>query len=132
EQGQGFIAGLRSIFSGGKKPAEPDNALPVLSMTSPDEPKPGEVQLTPEENSRAESLAAALANSLTVEQQERTNIVNLKVESSNPVLAARIVDGVAKLFKDEDEERETSGAKKANADLKVSIENLRKTIAEDE
>src|SRR5438876_2280805 len=54
DQSPGILAGLRSLFSGGKKAADSDNSLPVLSTTSPDAEKSGEIQLTPEENARAE------------------------------------------------------------------------------
>jgi uncharacterized protein involved in exopolysaccharide biosynthesis len=42
---------------------------------------------------------------------ERTNIVNVSVTNSNPVLAAKVADKVAELFIKEDEKRETAGRK---------------------
>src|SRR5688572_19803804 len=72
DQNRGIIAGIRSLFSGGQKAAGPDNSLPVVSETSLDPDKDGEIQLSPEENARAEAYAAILVGGLKVEQIERT------------------------------------------------------------
>jgi polysaccharide biosynthesis transport protein len=129
EEGRGLLSGIRSLFSGGKKREEADSAsLPVISDTAPDAGKTEQVQLTPEENTKAENYAAKLAGGLTVEQVERTNIVNVKVQSSNPQVAAKVADKVAELFRDEDQKRETQGAEKAYEELRASIEDLKATI----
>lgn len=131
-QGRGLLGGLRSLFSGGQKPSTSENSLPVVSDSSIEPGKKQEVQLTPEENARAESYAAILAGGLNVQQVERTNIVNITLQSTNPALAAKVSDKVAELFKEEDAERETAGAQKAFEDLRQSIEDLKATIIQQE
>jgi polysaccharide biosynthesis transport protein len=131
-QGRGLMAGLRSLFSGGQKTSTSENALPVVSEASIDSAKKQEIQLTPEENARAENYAAILAGGLNVQQVERTNIVNITLQSTHPALAARVADKVAELFKEEDAERETAGAQKAFEDLRQSIEDLKATIIQQE
>ena len=75
------------------------------------------MQLTPEENSRAEVYATILAGGLRVEQLNGTNIVNIMLQTSNQGIAAKVSDRVAELFIKEDADRETAGAQKAYEDL---------------
>ncbi|HEV7701682.1 MAG TPA: polysaccharide biosynthesis tyrosine autokinase [Pyrinomonadaceae bacterium] len=132
-QDRGIIAGMRSLFTGGQKPAAADDQLPIVGDSSAStEEKGALVQLTPEEAARAESYAGALVGGLRVEQVEKTNIVNISIQSVNPALAARVADKVAELFVKEDAERETSGAEKAFEDLNKSIEELKATVIQEE
>jgi len=132
EQNKGLLSGIRSLFSGGQKTETADNSLPIVSETSTSGGKPGQIQLTPEENMRAELYSAILVSGLRVEQRDRTNIVNITLQTSNPSIAAKVVDRVAELFIKEDADRETAGAQKAYEDLSASIEELKGTIAEQE
>ncbi len=131
DQNRGIIAGIRSLFTGGQKTTNQENALPVVS----DETAEGDrekIQLSPEENARAESYAASLVGGLRVEQVTSTNIVHISIQNQNPALAAKVSDKVAELFIKEDVERETSGAQKAYEDLNKSIEDLNETIRQQE
>ena len=132
EQNRGLLAGIRSLFGGGQKAAEPENSLPIVSGTSTDANKPGQMQLPPEENSRAEMYATMLVSGLRVEQLNGTNIVNIMLQTSNPGIAAKVSDRVAELFIKEDADRETAGAQKAYEDLGTSIEELKATIGQQE
>jgi capsular exopolysaccharide synthesis family protein len=132
DQGKGMLAGIRGLFSGGQKSANPENSLPIVNDASLESGKNGQIQLSPEENTRAESYAGTLLGGLSVIQLERTNIVNITLQSSNPALAAKVADRVAELFIKEDVERETAGAQKAYEDLGASIEELRGAIAQQE
>jgi len=132
EQNRGLVASLRSMFSGGQKGGDGENSLPVVSDESGDPGKDAAAQLTPEENARAEYYAGILVGGLKVEQMERTNIVNVIVQNSNPALAAKVADKVAELFIREDEVRETAGAQKAYDDLGASIDDLRAAIKQEE
>ena len=132
DQNRGLLAGLRSLFSGGQKPANVENTLPIVSDASLDPDKSGEIQLTPEENARADAYSGVLLGGLSVSQREGTNIVNITITGPHPVLAAKVTDRVAELFIKEDVERETAGAQKAYDDLRASIEELKGTIAQQE
>ncbi len=132
EQNRGILAGIRSLFSGGQKTETSENSLPIVSDTSPDTAKNGQIQLTPEESSRAEIYATILVSGLRVEPLMGTNIVNISLQSSNPSVAAKAADRIAELFIKEDADRETSGAQKAYEDLGASIEELKGTIAQQE
>ena len=129
---RGFFSNLRSVLSSDKKEEADKNALPVLADVPSGETADSTVQLTPEEKLRVESYAGMLAGNLTVMQQERTNIVDLSVRSQQPQLAAKVVNAVADVFIEQDVEREMQGAKNAYADLSKSIDELKKTIADQE
>ena len=130
EENHGVGAVLRSIFSSEKKPESETNSLPVISETSEPAGQGSAGTLTPEEEARAAAIARKF--SVTVDQVERTNIVNLSVRSNNQDLAPKVSLAMAKVFKKNDAERETAGARKALNDLSTSIEELTNTIAQQE
>jgi succinoglycan biosynthesis transport protein ExoP len=132
DQNRGLLAGFRSLFSGGQKAQTADNSLPIVNESLLDSDKQGQIQLSPEENARAEMYSAILLGGLDVKQREGTNIVNITLTSTQPALAPKITDRVAELFIKEDVERETAGAQKAYEDLRASIEELKGTIAQQE
>ncbi len=129
---RGILSGLRSIFSSSKRDGGSDNSLPIVT----DMPGTGDasqtVQLTSEEKARAESYAGILASRLSVVQKERTNLVNVSVTTPKPELSAVVADKVAQVFIDKDAERETVGARRAYEDLTKSIEDLGRTITDQE
>ncbi|MFN2500720.1 MAG: GumC family protein [Pyrinomonadaceae bacterium] len=130
EGDRGITATFRSLFSGGQKPPEPDNSLPVVSDASIEVGTDKKMELTPEEDRRAALYAGNI--SLTVEPVERTSIVYLKVQSSNPSVTAKVADKLAVVFAEEDYQRESSGAKAAYEELGTSIERLKQTILDQE
>ncbi len=131
DSSRGFTETIKAMFAGEKTEQPKPDSLPVISdiASVPDEKKPA---LTPEELSRANYYAAVLLGGLTVEPQEKTNLVNVSIKSENPDLAAKVADGVAETFKKQDAERETQGAEQAKTDLANSIEELKTTIANQE
>ena len=128
QQSKGIGSTLQSIFSGDKKTLEKEGTLPVLTdetlNASGNQPV-----LSPEEKELVDSYAGTLAGGLSVEQVEKTNLVNIRVQSTNPALAAKVADTVANVFIEQDVQRETQGAKKAYEDLSQSIEDLKTNIA---
>ncbi len=130
DQGREILGGLRSLFNRGQKPEETDNALPIVSGSADD--KSGGTNLTPEESSRADSYAGILVGGLDVVQKSQTNIVDITLKSSNPVVAAKAVDKIAEIFKDDDADRETNGAQTALKNLRKSIDDLDATIHQEE
>ena len=129
DQDRGIGTAIRSIFSTEKSNVERARSLPVISETAAGSVRE-KIILSPEEEARAESYASKLA--VSVEQRERTNLVNVSVRTIDPVLAAKAANGVAETFKRQDAERETAGAKKAQEDLASSIEELKNAIATQE
>lgn len=131
-QNKGMLATFRSIFSS-EKPAETKtSSLPVLSENAENNTQDGQIALTPEEKILAAQYAGTFLNGLRVEPRERTNLVTLSVQSTNPELAAKVANSVAETFIKQDEQRETQGTKQAVAELSKSIDQLKGTIAEQE
>lgn len=129
---RGVGSTLRSIFSTDKTADRSDNALPVITQAPDGGTDQTAVTLTPEEEARAARYSSILLGGLKVDQLERTNLVSISVQSTNPQLSAKVADQVAAIFKQEDGDRETAGARQAAADLTKSIEQLRETIAAQE
>lgn len=127
-QNRGILTSLRSMFSSGKNAENQESSLPILTETAPDAANSELAVLTPQEKETAESYAGTLLGGLTVEPLEGTNIVNLSVRSTNPELAAKVTNMVAKIFIEQDMVRETQGAKKDYEDLSKSIEELKSQV----
>ncbi len=128
-QNKGFVSTFRSMFSSGKDASIKESSLPVLTEADGETTVTEKIPLTPEEKERADFYAAVLVSNLTVEQVERTNLVNISVQSTIPDLAAKVADKVAEVFIEQDINRETQGAKKNLDDLGKSIDELKGTIA---
>ncbi|HMQ03218.1 MAG TPA: polysaccharide biosynthesis tyrosine autokinase [Pyrinomonadaceae bacterium] len=128
---RGFGETLRSIFTSEKRDAGPVLSLPVIRQDEGTAAQ-GRPALSPEELNRANHYAAVLAGGMSVSQRERTNLVDVSVKAHIPELAAAVANRVAEVFKRQDAERETEGAVKAKNDLEKSIEELEKTISDQE
>ncbi|HXF42498.1 MAG TPA: polysaccharide biosynthesis tyrosine autokinase [Pyrinomonadaceae bacterium] len=129
-ESRSFLSAITGLFSSSKTGNQGQRPLPVLSDIDSASQQP--VALSPEEEERAARYAAILSSGLTVEQIERTSIVNLSIQSTNPELAAKVSTKLAEVFRERDAESETAGARKAVADLDKSIEELNKTISDQE
>jgi succinoglycan biosynthesis transport protein ExoP len=132
DDGGGLMSGLRSIFSSGKGRASENDALPVIGDIPENPDGTAAVQLTPEEKARADAYAGQLAGRLSVEQRERTNLVDVTITHTDPKLAAKVADKVAEVFIDQDAAREVSSDKQVLTDLDKSIEELKATITSQE
>ena len=132
-QNKSFFSTVRSMFSSEKSGAGgKESSLPVLTEASVNEPNAAQVMLTPEEKARAERYAAVLVDGLSVVQVEKTNLVNLYVQSTNPELAAKVADGVAEVFIRNDVKREIVGSENTLEDLSKSIDELKASVAAQE
>jgi len=131
-QSRGFLSTVGSMFSSEKAVQNKETSLPVLTETASNQNTAGRIMLTAEEEQLAERYAGILVGSLRVVQTERTNLVNLYVSSTNPVLAAKAADMVGEVFIRQDTERETEGGRRSFEDLTKSIEELKGTIGNQE
>src|SRR5215203_1630556 len=132
-QNKGVLTTLKSLFSSDKGKVEKESSLPVLTESSESSTTTSEkIVLTPEESERAINYAGTFLGGLKVTPEDRTNLVNISIQSTNPEMAAKVADMTAKMFIENDAERATSGAKQQYEELSKSIDDLRKTIAEQE
>lgn len=129
-ESRGILSGLRSMFSSGKSESGAENSLPIVADVPSGSTQT--IQLSSEEKSRVELYAGILASRLSVQPKERTNIVSVSITTPKPELSARVADKVADVFIEEDAERETEGERRAFEDLTKSIDDLVRTIADQE
>ena len=128
-QNKGFLSIFRSMFSSDKNSENKEASLPVLTEIDGDAVGVEQVALTPEEKERVDRYTGELMRGLDVKQVERTNLVNISVQSTIPALAAKVSGKVAEVFIEQDKDRATQGAEKNLASLTKSIEELKGTTA---
>jgi capsular exopolysaccharide synthesis family protein len=128
-QSTGVVAGLRRLVSREKAPAQPDAAasIPVVN----DVEQTAE-QISPEQAQKLEPYEDTLSNSLTVEPVDRTNLVNIHVQHTDPKIAANIANTLATVFSENDIRLETSGSQKAEDVLANQIIELQSRIQANE
>lgn len=127
--GLGIFATFKSMFSSSAEASsEKEPSLPILSETSTDETNTEQIILTKDEKELSDSYSGTLLRDLTVEQIERTNLVTITVQSTNPEVAPRVSNMVAELFIKKDINREIQGAQQTLEDLTKSITELKETI----
>ncbi|HEV7891438.1 MAG TPA: polysaccharide biosynthesis tyrosine autokinase [Pyrinomonadaceae bacterium] len=130
-KGLGVISGLRRIITR-EKPQQPAQqqdagAVPVVSDSEPTAD-----QLTPEQARKLEPFEDALRDGLTVTPVERTSLVEIHFQHTDPEIAAKVVNTIAEVFRDNDIASETTGSKKAGEVLANTIIDLQKRISETE
>ncbi|HEV2802853.1 MAG TPA: polysaccharide biosynthesis tyrosine autokinase [Pyrinomonadaceae bacterium] len=124
-----LFAAVRRIFSRQKPPAQPaagaqNSGLAVVD----DAPQPTQEtqaeNLTPEQSAKMLAYEDALRANLTIDPVERTNLVKIVYEHTNPELAMKITDTLAAVFIQDNMERETSGSSKNAEQLAKNIVDL--------
>src|SRR5215204_108095 len=90
-QNKGVLTTLKSLFSSDKGKVEKESSLPVLTESSESSTTTSEkIVLTPEESERAINYAGTFLGGLKVTPEDRTNLVNISIQSTNPEMAAKV------------------------------------------
>ncbi|HEX8458768.1 MAG TPA: polysaccharide biosynthesis tyrosine autokinase [Pyrinomonadaceae bacterium] len=125
-----LFTAVRRIFSRQKPPAQegPGGAqqsggLEVVDDATP-APQAQPENLTPEQTARMLAYEDALRANLTIDPVERTNLVKIVYEHTNPELAMKVTDTLAAVFIQDNIERETSGSSKNAEQLAKNIVDL--------
>ena len=126
---KGIASTFRLMFSGEKEKQGNKNALPVISDDTAATNTPSLANLPPEEKTRTDTYAGILLSGMIVDQRPGTNLVDITVNSEDPLVSAAVANKIAEVFIEQDIARETEGAKKTLIDLSKSIEELNATIA---
>jgi succinoglycan biosynthesis transport protein ExoP len=130
-RGTGVIAGLRRLVTREKaqpiQQAADAGAVPVVSDTelSAD-------QLTPEQGEKLEPYEDTLRENLTIDPLEHTNLVVIRFQSTDPEIAAKVVNTTATIFRENDIREETQGSQKAEDVLANSIIDLQGRVQANE
>jgi len=128
QTGPGLFGAVGNLVTGTKPSADKSANLPVLTTDSASISSANNVQLSPEEAKRAEEYGEILVRSLTVEPVDKTNLINLKFQSTNRDLATNIPNALAKVFIAKDIKREMQGSLDAIEDNTKSIAELQQNI----
>ena len=125
----GLLGAVRRVVSRQQpKPAEKadEGGLAVVNDAAAPAaaPEGGPVKLTPEQEARMEALENSFRARLQIVPIERTKLINIRFQHSDPALAMRITDTVAAVFISENVERETSGSKQVAEQLAQRIVDL--------
>lgn len=125
---KGFIDSLRSIFSKDANENKGDS-LPVLTENTQNTDVASINTLTPEEKRRVETYSLMLLGGLVVEQIPNTDLVNLRLQSTNQELIPRVTNTLAQVHIELDAKRATQGAEDTFKDISKSIDELKLSIA---
>jgi capsular exopolysaccharide synthesis family protein len=125
-----LFAAVRRVFSRQKAPTAPaagqEGGLGVVN-DAPTAPAETE-KLTPEQTTKMLAYEDVLRSNLTIDPVERTNLVKIVYEHTNPELAMKIADTLAAVFIQDNIERETSGSTKSAEQLAKNIADLQVDI----
>jgi succinoglycan biosynthesis transport protein ExoP len=125
-----LLSAVRRMFSRQKPAAAPaagqEGGLGVVS-DAPATPVESE-KLTPEQTAKMLAYEDALRANLTIDPVERTNLVKIVYEHTNPELAMKVADTLAAVFIQDNIERETSGSSKSAEQLAKNITDLQASI----
>lgn len=130
DQNRGMLTSLKSMFTSDKTKPDTQSSLPIISDESGQTGDP--LMLSPEERARAELYAGTFLSNLRVDPMERTNIVTVTLTSTNPDVAPKVTDQLAKVFIENDQKLETQGDKQTFEELSKSIEELKTAISNQE
>ncbi|HJR06870.1 MAG TPA: polysaccharide biosynthesis tyrosine autokinase [Pyrinomonadaceae bacterium] len=123
-----LFAVARRIFSRGQQqPAAtptPAGGLGVVNDATTAAPAQQAEQLTPEQTARMLAYEDALRAGLTIDPVERTNLVEIHYQHTNPELAMRIADTLAQVFINDNNARETVGSTNSATQLAKNLADL--------
>jgi succinoglycan biosynthesis transport protein ExoP len=125
-----LFAAVRRLFSRQKPAAAPTNESQGGLGVVDDTPAPvvENEKLTPEQAAKLLAYEDILRAGLTITPVERTNLVKIVYEHTNPELAMKIADTLAQVFINDNIERETSGSVQSAEKLGKTIADLQETI----
>lgn len=126
----GFFDSLRRMFSNPKPKNDSKLAPAGLSLVT--EPQDTLGRLTPEEIAKLEVYEDAIIAGETIEPIPNTNLVKIIYRHSDPVLAQKIANTLAEVFKTYNLAIATEGSNKAEDLLATQIAKLQGQITQDQ
>ncbi|MDQ2922625.1 MAG: polysaccharide biosynthesis tyrosine autokinase [Acidobacteriota bacterium] len=119
----GFFSSLRNVFTRDRKPIA---ASPAVKSEIPivGENALLEQPLAPEELARLEPYEDAITLSETVEPIEKTSLIEIKFQHTDPLLAQKVPNTIADVFITNNLDRAAIGSKKAEDVVAREIANL--------
>jgi succinoglycan biosynthesis transport protein ExoP len=126
----GVVAGLRRLVTREKPQPTPQadaGGVPVLS-----DAELSADQITPDEARALEPYEDALRASLSIDPVEKTNLVLISFQHTDPEVSAKVANTLATIFRENDILEETEGSDIADKMLGAQIVELQAQIQRDE
>lgn len=124
-----FFATVRRLFSRQPPAAAPASEGGLAVVDDTPTTAPAEVdKLTPEQTTRMLAYEDALNANLKIDPVERTSLVKIRYQHTNPELAIKVSDMLAQVFITDNTERETVGSTTSATQLAKDIADLQLTI----
>ncbi|MGI9069506.1 MAG: GumC family protein [Pyrinomonadaceae bacterium] len=125
----GFFSSLRNIFNRDRKPKAASPAvkseIPIISENALNEQ-----HLTPEQLAQLEPYEDAIMLAETVEPIEKTSLIRIKFEHTNPELAQKVPNTIADVFITNNLERATRGSQNAQDVLAREIAKTQQEVTQ--
>jgi capsular exopolysaccharide synthesis family protein len=125
-----IVASIKRIFSRDKPPAVPAPNTQAVEPVGEEEMRAR--QFTTEELVALEPYEDAIAAGETIDPVERTSLVTIHFRHTDPELAQKIANTLADIFVQNNVERITAGASKAEIDLTNQVAKVQAKIKEEE
>jgi capsular exopolysaccharide synthesis family protein len=129
---KGFFDSLLSVFSRPAAVPQKTDPAPVLAEINTEQTGETAPPLSPQEKAKADSIVDSFMGGISVERQENTNLVSVRLRHTNKELIPKVANSLAKSFIDQDVQREMQGAQKTYDDLTKSVDELKTKISQDE
>lgn len=123
----GFFASLRNVFNRDRKQPVASPAVPT-GATIVTESALSEQTLSAEQLTRLEPYEDAITNSEEVAPVEKTNLITIKFEHTDPLIAQKVPNTIAEVFIINNTDRQTGTSTKAADVLAREIANLQLTV----
>src|SRR5256714_4269032 len=120
---------LKRIFSGDKPTAGASKASPIEPIS---EAEMNARQFTPEEMAALEPYEDAIAGGLQVDAIEKTSLVNIRFQHTDPVMAQKIANTLADVFVKNNMDAITAGSSTAEMQLSQQIAKIQEKIRGEE
>jgi len=123
------FSSLKRIFSGDKSRSGTSTASPIEPIS---EAEMNARQFTPEELAALEPYEDAIAGGLTVDAIEKTNLVNIRFQHTDPEMAQKIANTLADVFVKNNMDAITAGSSTAEMQLSAQIAKVQEKIKDEE
>jgi capsular exopolysaccharide synthesis family protein len=127
----GFFASLRNIFARDRKPQAASPAV-ATGATIVTENALSETPLTPEQMAQLEPYEDAITLAEVVSPIEKTNLIVIQFEHTDPLIAQKVPNTIAEVFITNNLDRQYQGSQKQADILAREIANLQLKVKQDQ
>ncbi len=128
QMGPGLWSAIKGYVSGKGQNATAPSAVPVVNDSTNVSVVTDIDKLTPEQREKVDGYASAILSGLSIEPIDGTNLVTLKYTHTRPEMAMIVVEGVAKVFIENNYKQESYSSEKNKEDVAKTATELKQKI----